>query len=237
MVGGLILVRMLVKRLRALERLATRVTEGDLSVRIADESGDEIGRLAEGLDRMTERLADARDRLDANERQRRQLFADITHELATPSPRSRLRRDPARSPGPAGRRERTRYVRGVLEESRRLDRLIRDLFELARLEAGATPIEKEPLDWAALCRNTLERFQPRLRDAGLTAVWCSGPGEAWIEADGRRIEEVLENLLTNAIRYVPRGGTVEVSLGPEGEGFRLRASRTTARASHPAIFR
>ena len=64
--------------------LAARVAEGDLSVRIADRSGDEIGRLAERLDRMTERLAEARDPLEANDRQRRQLFADITHELATP---------------------------------------------------------------------------------------------------------------------------------------------------------
>ena len=62
-IAGLVMVRLLVRRLRALELLAARVTEGDLAVRIADTSGDEIGRLAEQLDQMTERLAAARDQL------------------------------------------------------------------------------------------------------------------------------------------------------------------------------
>src|SRR5207244_6497666 len=81
---GFFMVRLLVRRLAALELLAARVAEGDLTVRIADRSGDEIGRLAERLDHMSDRLADARAQLESTERQRRQLFADITHELVTP---------------------------------------------------------------------------------------------------------------------------------------------------------
>ena len=227
-VVGLVLVRMLVRRLRAMETLAARVAEGDLTVRIGDPSGDEIGRLAERLDRMTERLLDARTRVEDAEQQRRQLFADITHELATPLTSIRGYAETLLDPGvPKSDDERARYVRGVLEESRRLDRLIRDLFELARLEAGASPLEKEPLDWAALCRNTAERFEPRFRIAGLRLVWRESPAEAWIEADGHRLEQVLENLLVNALRYVPAGATVELALGrpPESDSrFRLTVS-------------
>jgi two-component system, OmpR family, sensor histidine kinase BaeS len=225
---GLLFIRMLARRLRGLELLAARVAEGDLSVRIADPSGDEIGRLAERLDRMTDRLADARARLEANELQRRQLFADITHELATPLTSIRGYAETLLDPRvPVSEDERTRYVRGVLEESRRLDRLIRDLLELARLEAGATPLAKESLDWAALCRHTLERFEPRLREAGLKWTWRAVPAEAWIEADGRRVEQVLDNLITNALRYVPRGGTLQLALDrpPEHpDRFRLVVS-------------
>ena len=226
--GGLIMVRLLVRRLRALELLAARVAEGDLGVRIADTSGDEIGRLAERLDRMAERLAEAQARIEATERQRRQLFADITHELATPLTSVRGYAETLLDPGvTVSAEERTRYVRGVLEESRRLDRMIRDLFDLARLEAGAAPLEKERLDWAALCRNTLERFEPRFREAGLTLAWKPGFEEAWIQADGHRMEEVLENLLGNALRYVPEGGRVELALGTServAAGFRLTVS-------------
>ena len=211
--AGLILVRLLMRRLRAVELLATRVAEGDLSVRIGDRSGDEIGRLTEQLDRMTERLAANREQLNANERERRQLFADITHELATPLTSIRGYAETLLDPGvPVSPEERTHYVEGLLEESRRMDLLIRDLFELARLEAGASQLTKEPLDWSALCRNTIERFEPRFRKAGLTVSWSGGEREAWIEADGRRMEQVLENLLVNALRYVPRGGHVEVVL-------------------------
>jgi signal transduction histidine kinase len=222
---GLFIVRMLVRRLRAMETLAARVAEGDLSVRIGDPSRDEIGRLAGRLDRMTERLAEARARVEATEEQRRQLFADITHELATPLTSIRGYAETLLDPGvPKSDEERGRYVRGVLEESRRLDRLIRDLFELARLEAGASPLEKEPLDWAALCRNAVERFEPRFRDASLTLLWREVPAEAWIEADGHRMEQVLENLLVNALRYVPAGGSVGLALGrspARGDHFRL----------------
>jgi len=213
--AGLVLMRLLVRRLRAMEVLASRVAEGDLSVRIADQSGDEIGRLAEQLDRMTDRLAAARSELHQTELQRRQLFADITHELATPLTSIRGYAETLLDPGvPISPDERTKYVRGLLDESRRMDLLIRDLFELARLEAGAAPLHKERLDWAALGRNTIERFQPRFRKAGLTLLWHERGPEAWIEADGRRMEQALENLLVNALRYVHAGGHVEVTLEP-----------------------
>lgn len=225
--AGLLLVRLLVRRLRAMEVLAARVAKGDLTVRIADRSGDEIGRLAEQLDRMAERLSEARAQLDANEQQRRQLFADITHELATPLTSIRGYAETLLDPGvPTSDEERARYVRGLLEESRRLDLLIRDLFELARLEAGAASLTREALDWAALCRNTVERFLPRFHKAGLRLKWRESAAEAWIEADGRRMEQVLENLLVNELRYVPEGGEVEVALERAGGNgyYRLRVS-------------
>ena len=217
---ALVLVRMLVRRLRAMERLAARVAAGDLSARVADRSGDEIGRVAAQLDLMTERLALARGELELNENQRRQLFADITHELATPLTSIRGAAETLLDPQvPISEEERTRYLRGVLEESRRLDRLIRDLFDLARLEAGAVPFDRERLDWAALCRNTIERVAPRFARAGLRLRWSGTPSEAWVEADGLRLEQVLDNLLVNALRYVPEGGEVSVTLGPAaGQG-------------------
>jgi len=212
-VVAFVLVRLLVRRLRKLEHLASRVAAGDLSVRVADPSGDEIARVAAQMDLMTERLAASRAEVDAHEQQRRQLFADITHELATPLTSIRGAAETLLDPAVRSTDEdRARWLRGVLEESRRLDRLIRDLFELARLEAGATQLEMERLDWAALCRNTLERFAPRVERAGLVLEWGSGEGEAWVEADGLRMEQVLDNLLVNALRYVPRGGRIRVTL-------------------------
>jgi len=223
LLAGLVMVRLLARRLRGIETLASRVADGDLTVRIGDTSGDEIGRIAERLDRMITRLAESRAELAANEGQRRQLFADITHELATPLTAIRglaeTLLDPKVGMSPE---DRTRYVRGVLEESRRLDRLIHDLFELARLEAGATPLVIEPLDLAALASNTIERFTPRFQDAGLTLGWHADIPGAWIEADGLRIEQVLDNLLVNALRYVPKGGHVALSLGSANGDGRYR---------------
>lgn len=223
--AGLVLVRLLVRRLRSIEVLASRVAQGDLSVRIQDQSGDEIGRLAGQLDRMTERIAEARANLERNEEQRRQLFADITHELATPLTSIRGFAETLLDPKVAvSAEERARYLRGLLEEAARLDRLISDLFDLARLEAGASVLHPERLDWTALCRNTADRFRQRYEEAGLRLEWREPPAAAWVEADGRRMEQVLENLLTNALRYVPRGGRVEVAVAPSaGDSGRRHA--------------
>ena len=83
---------------------------------------------------------------------------------------------------------------------------------IAPITNGATQLSKEPLDWAALCRNTIERFAPRFRKAGLGLAWKESGREAWVFADGRRMEQVLENLLVNALRYVPHGGAVKARI-------------------------
>ena len=211
--AGLVLVRLLARRLRGIEALAGRVAAGDLSGRINDNSGDEIGRIAARLDDMTDRLAENRAQLEANDSQRRQLFADITHELATPLTSIKGSAETLLDANVhLSEEDRTRYVRGVLEEAGRMDRMIRDVFELARLEAGASPFVLERLDFAALCRNTIERFAPRFQAAGLALAFRTLVPEAWIEADGLRIEQALDNLLVNALRYVPRGGAVELEV-------------------------
>ncbi|MFC1475390.1 sensor histidine kinase [Candidatus Zixiibacteriota bacterium] len=211
--AGLIMFRVLLKRLRALETLAARVTEGDLEARVPDPGADEIGQLGARLNRMTESLAEAKRHIDENDRQRRQLLADISHELATPLTSIRGYTETLLEPTvTVSNEERAAYLHRVLEESKRMDLLIQDLLDLTRLEAGAITLEKERLDWTALCRNTMDRFQDRMREAGLNLYWRDPTETAWVMADGRRLEQVLENLLINALRYVPTGGTVTLSL-------------------------
>src|SRR5205814_3144057 len=139
-----------VKRLRALETMAARVTEGDLAARVETSGADEIGRLESRFNRMTERLAAAREAVAETDRQRRRLLADITHELATPLTSIRGYVETLLDPGvPLSADEPKQYLNDVLEESKRMDLLLRDLLDLARLEAGAQPLARERLDWAA----------------------------------------------------------------------------------------
>lgn len=229
--AGLVLFRALVRRLRELEQLAARVAEGDLDARVENPGSDEIGRLGGQLNMMTERLSHARHSLEDADRQRRQLLADISHELATPLTSIRGFAETLQSGDvQLSDDERSAYLQGMLEASRRLDALIKDVLDLTRLEGGAIRLELERLDWRELCRNTVVRFRDRFESAGLALEWIdAGPRRSndmkvddphaaetvpmWVEADGRRLEQVLENLLVNAMRYVPAGGRVEVSMG------------------------
>jgi signal transduction histidine kinase len=216
--------RVLLRRIRALEELATRVTQGDLTARVAEPGLDEIGRLGSKLNFMTERLADARRSIEESDRQRRQLLADISHELATPLTSIRGYAETLLNPEiSVSSDERSAYLRNVLGESERMDLLIADLLELTRLEAGAIPLNAERLDWTALCRNTMTRFETQYRDAGLALRWEGPEEESWISADGRRMEQVIENLLVNALRYVPEGGRVTLSLqlAASGPSYKL----------------
>jgi len=223
-VAGLLVFRTLLRRLRELETLAGRISEGDLAARVHDPAPDEIGRLGTALNRMTERLALARDTVVESDRQRRQLLADISHELGTPLTSIQGYTETLLDPGvQLSDAERQAYLRNVVEASQRMGFLIQDLLELTRFEAGAVALVKERLDWTALSRNTMQRFQPQYEDAGLQLVWEGPAAPAWIVADGRRIEQVVDNLLVNALRYVPAPGRVTLALdsAPAGGQHRL----------------
>lgn len=224
-VAGLVLVRILGRRLLRLEHHAERVAAGDLATRIEHPGRDELGRLAESLNRMTDRLAAARENVEEAERRRRRFLADVTHELSTPLTTIRGFTETLLDPDvPVSEAERMSYLRDIQAEAARMDLMVRDLLDLARLEAVQREESRERIDWAALAAGSVRRFEPTFREAGLALGWTQVDGPpALVEilGDPRRIEQILDNLLQNALRYVPRGGTVAVSVTAVGPVARL----------------
>jgi two-component system phosphate regulon sensor histidine kinase PhoR len=163
---------------------------------------------------MTERLAESRQRLDEAEQQRRRFLADVTHELSTPLTSIRGYAETLLDPHvPVTAEERAAYLGHVLEESRRMDALLHDLLDLARLEAGVGETVRERIDLVALVRHATQRHAPRFAQAGLALHWKpESVASAGVDADGRRLEQVVDNLLANALRYVPRTGSVWVGV-------------------------
>lgn len=231
--AGFALFRVLSRRLRRLEEHTERVASGDLSARIADPGSDELGRLGASLNAMTARLAEARLRVEEADGTRRRLLADVTHELATPLTSIRGYAETLLNPAvPMSEEERISALDAIRDEAARMDRLVQDVLDLARLEAGAAMLEPEEVDWTALCRAAMRRFEHRFRESALTLRWSDDPdgGAAFgvapvgvvVRADARRLEQVIDNLLSNALRYVPAGGAVSVSIESHGEFARLR---------------
>ncbi len=194
---------------------ADRVAAGDYAVRVETPGSGEVGRLVASFNEMTARL-------QANEQQRRNLLADVAHELRTPLAVIRgnvegmldgvYPRDDAR-------------LGSVLEETAMMARLLEDLRTLAVAEAGALRLHREPTDAADLVSDAVAAFAPRAAEAGVELSETVAPlGE--LDVDPVRIRQVLENLLANALRHTPRGGSVRVEVAREGSRVAFSVSDT-----------
>ncbi len=222
-VAGFLLFRGLARRLEHLEDRVRRVAEGDLDARVADPRRDEIGRLGDALNAMAGRLQESREQLLDADRQRRRFLADVTHDLATPLTTIRGYAETLIDPAvPKSSEETERYLRFIQEEAIRMDALVADLLDLARVESGGIPLDRETIDLADLARAEAERIRPAFVEAGL-ALDVPLPDAAGPEAsaDRRRLEQLLSNLLGNALRHVPAGGRVWVRVERAAEGGRL----------------
>jgi two-component system OmpR family sensor kinase/two-component system sensor histidine kinase BaeS len=184
---------------------ATRaVAAGDLSVRVPGRYPGELGELAASFNMMTEELARA-DNL------RRNMTADVAHELRTPLSIVRGKLEGVLDDVYPATPE---HLEPILEETKLLAHLVEDLRLLALAEAGQLSLEKQPLDVGDLLRDGQVNFGPQADDRGVTLALELPPELPLVEADRRRVAQVLGNLLTNALRHTPQGGCVTLSAIP-----------------------
>jgi two-component system sensor histidine kinase BaeS len=183
---------------------AGRVAGGDYSARVEERGPREMRALAHAFNEMTARLR-------TNDEQRRNLLADVTHELRTPltviqgSLEGLLDGVYPRDDS---------HLAPILEETRILSRLIDDLRTLSLAEAGALKLQKEPTDLVALVNEAITSFRAQAETAGIELRATSQGDLPLLEIDPSRIREVLENLISNALRFTPRGGEVRVESYP-----------------------
>jgi two-component system OmpR family sensor kinase len=200
------------RRLSALEDAAHRLGEGDLGARAPQSGGDEIARVAAAFNRMASEL-EARDAaLRTSDALRRQMMADVSHELKTPLTAMRGYIETLRMPEVALDAERReRYFETIDRETRRLERIVKDLLDLARYEHGGVVLQRRVFDIGRLFENVAGRHE---RDAHTKAVAIRihvDPRADQVVADPDRIEQAIENLVANALRHTPSGGTVTLS--------------------------
>lgn len=195
---------------------ADRVAAGDFGARIGAVSPGEFGRLAKAFDSMAARL-------DAVDRDQRQFLADMTHEIVTPvNAISGLAG--AIADGTLNDQEQRGEAVALIEtHTRRLASLLGDLRRLTRLDL-AEPVRWEHVDVTALCRGLVARFGAAAAQAG---VQLSAQAEdCSVIADPRLVETILDNLVSNAIRYTPEGGTVTLRATRSPDGVVLAVADT-----------
>jgi two-component system sensor histidine kinase BaeS len=200
--------------LDALVDQAARVEAGDYAARV-EATGTvppPVRALARGFNTMAARL-------ETDERERRSLLADVTHELRTPLSVIRGSVE-AMLDGvhPADES----HLSAVLEETRVLDRLIEDLRTLALSESGGLSLHREPTDLAILVGDVATSFGATATAAGSTIVTSVDESIPLLDVDPVRVREVIGNVVANALRHTPAGGRVTVAARPvDGESVEI----------------
>jgi two-component system sensor histidine kinase BaeS len=210
------------RRLRQVQDATGRLGAGDLSARAPEKGGDEVAEVARAFNRMADELTARASALAASDTARRQLLADVSHELMTPLTAMRgyietlgmpeLTLDPA---------TRDRYLAIVSDETHRLERIVGDLLDLARLEGGGTALRHDDVSVAALFERVAERHERELHHRGVTLERRVGPGGGQVVGDADRLEQALQNLTANALRHTPDGGTITLSADAIEAGTRM----------------
>jgi len=187
---------------------SNKVAEGDFSARVEESGPREVRSLTRGFNSMASRL-------QVNDQQRRAMLADVSHELRTPLTIIQGNLE-AILDGvyPA---DETR-LKSILEETQILSRLVEDLRTLSLAETGSLQLKREPTDVAALIRETSSAFQSQADAADVKMELSLSDKPLSLEIDPERIRQVLTNLISNALRYSPRGSSIKVNLTESTSG-------------------
>ena len=210
------------RRLRAVQDATEQLGKGDLGARAPEHGGDEVAALARSFNRMAEEQRSRAEKLQVSDRVRRQLLADVSHELNTPLTAMRGYIETLSMPELAiDTATRQRYVNIVLEETQRLERIIGDLLDLARLEGGGSAMRQSRVDVPALFERVAARHERDLQARGVKLVQQIDRDAAAVVGDPDRLEQAIQNLAANALRHTPDGGTLTLVAERRGEGLKL----------------
>ncbi len=197
------------RRLRAVEHAARRLGAGDLTARAPEQGKDEVAAVASAFNAMAADLSARAEALAASDRARRQLLADVSHELTTPvtAIRGYLETLGMTDLG-LDLETRTRYMEIIGDETSRLEHIIGDLLDLARLEGGGGTLNVEEVPVRQIFERVVARHERAAAQAGLTFDVRVAAGADIVRGDRERLEQALQNLTANALRYAPAGSAV-----------------------------
>ncbi len=211
LVASVVVTRLLTRPIDAMTSAARAFAAGDREARTVVQGPGELGELAHAFDSMADTVA-------CSERDRRNLTADVAHELRTPLAALQAGleelRDGLAEPTPQG-------LAGLHDQSLRLGRVVSDLAELSAVEATGVSPQRTDVDLSEVARDELLVRDPQLRAAGLV-VDSQLNGRVAVRADSDRLHQAVGNLLANTARYCRPGDGVSVMVEAEGDQAVLR---------------
>jgi signal transduction histidine kinase len=216
----------LARRIERLRLGTARLAEGDLGAKVKVEGHDELAALADDFNRMAATLEQARMREREADEARRDLVAAVSHDLRTPLASVRALIEAVADGVVDDPETRARYLASARGEVTKLGRLVDDLFELARIDAGLLQLELEETSLHDLVSDTLSSFGPEAERRGIRLVGEVSPEVDPVLASPSKLQRVLYNLISNALRHTPADGTVFLRAQPQEGAVRVEVADT-----------
>nr|WP_220129228.1 ATP-binding protein [Anoxybacillus calidus] len=189
-----------------MKQATEKLSKGDFSVRLHVKGGDELAELGKAIQTL------ARD-LEYLKKERKEFLASISHELRTPLTYIKGYADIARRPN-IEEEERNRYLSIIYEEAEHMQKLVKDLFELAQMDQHSFQIHKEPTNLCSFLKKLHNKMYPAFQAKNMSLVYhCDG--NITVRIDQKRFEQVMMNLLDNALKYSDQGSTVSIDVRAE----------------------
>jgi signal transduction histidine kinase len=212
---GFLISSALVQALGDIVQASEQLSEGDLTARVPAGGRDEVARLAASFNQMASRLEAAAQEARRMEAARRDFVAGASHDLRTPLASLQAMIEALAEGVVVDPETVQRYLRQSQAEIQRLSRLTDDLFHLAQLDAGHFAMQYEPASLSDLVSDSLGSLSPRAAAKGLTVSGWVDPQVGLVWMAPLQVGRILHNLLDNALRHTPEGGTIAVRAAPE----------------------
>ncbi|MAB68003.1 MAG: two-component sensor histidine kinase [Bacteroidetes bacterium] len=225
---GLIVFRLLTSRLRHVSETVKSFEQGQLERRVKVNSNDEVGLLGASFNQMADTLVSNMDEIKQIDKLRRELVANVSHDLRSPlaSIQGYLetiqQKEPSINP-----EDRSKYYEIVLRNTKKLGTLIEELFELSKFDAQDVQPEMEPVSMAELAQDLVQQFKPLAEQKGITLkAVLSDEHTNLVYADIALMERAISNLIDNALKHTPAGGTVSIISTNDKENVSFTISDT-----------
>ncbi len=203
--------------LRQLASTAQQLSEGDLSARVEVSGTDEVAQVGLAFNEMAGQLQQLDFQRTELENLRRDLIAWASHDLRTPLTSIRVRVEALNDGVLDDPETEQRYYQSILNDVLALNALFDDMFELAQLDRVDAAVEKTATSLSELIYDCLERFQTLSEEQGVQMSAYVGPDIDPVSLNAAKISRVLDNLLSNALRYTPEGGQIVVNANRAGD--------------------
>ncbi|HBV95611.1 MAG: hypothetical protein JL50_09985 [Peptococcaceae bacterium BICA1-7] len=218
-IGGIILAtflsllfsRSLSRPLIQMNRVARALARGDYNRKVVFESQDEIGVLASSLNTLSGELQEKIATLERMDQTRKDFVAGVSHELRTPLTIIQGYAEALKDNVAESEEDRRDCIEGIVEETDRLKRLVFDLLDLRRIESGQESIELTEFDMTPVLLKAAEKMGVFIEQKGIALDLAISEELPPVLANPDRLQQILFNLLENAVRYTPTGGTVRVN--------------------------